>query len=61
MIFSLASKLGTHTPYLVSVAICSKENKSEQRKVPKQALACLISIILSIFLHFVIDYWTSLS
>jgi hypothetical protein len=38
-IFSLASKLGTYTPYLLSVAICSKEKRREEKrkkeKVPK--------------------------
>jgi hypothetical protein len=37
-IFSLASKLGTYIPYLLSVAICSKEKKREEikkEKVPK--------------------------
>jgi hypothetical protein len=47
------------------VEICSKENKREERKKEKsfkaQALACLMSIVVSLFLHFVIDYWTSLS
>jgi hypothetical protein len=31
-IFSLASKLGTYIPYLLSVATCSKEKKIEERK-----------------------------
>jgi hypothetical protein len=30
--FSLALKLGTFTPYLLSMAIFSKENKREERK-----------------------------
>jgi hypothetical protein len=30
-IFSLASKLGTYIPYLLSVAPCSKEKKREER------------------------------
>jgi hypothetical protein len=35
IIFSLASKLGTYIPYLLSVVICSKENKREERKKEK--------------------------
>jgi hypothetical protein len=31
-IFSLASKLGTYTPYLLLVATCSKEKIREERK-----------------------------
>jgi hypothetical protein len=57
-IFSLASKLGTYIPYLLSVAICSKEKKrkekrrkkerkKERKKFQAQGLACLMSIVLS--------------
>jgi hypothetical protein len=49
-IFSLASKLGTYIPYLLSVATCSKEkrrNKERKKKFQAQALACLMSIVLS--------------
>jgi hypothetical protein len=63
IIFSLASKLGTYTSYLRLVANYSKENKIEERKKSSkaQALPCLMSIVLSFILHFVIDCWTSLS
>jgi membrane protein YqaA with SNARE-associated domain len=58
-IFSLASKLGTYIPYLLSVSTCSKEKKrkekkrkekrrkKERKKFQAQALACLMFIILS--------------
>jgi hypothetical protein len=48
--FSLASKLGPYIPYLLSVATCSKEKKRKERKkrnFKEQALAYLMSIVLS--------------
>jgi hypothetical protein len=48
-IFYLALKLGTYTPYLLSVVVYSREIKEERKKNSKsQALACLMSIVLSI-------------
>jgi hypothetical protein len=49
-VFSLASKLGTYIPYLLSVVTCSKEKRREKIKKEKfqaQALACFMSIVLS--------------
>jgi hypothetical protein len=47
-IFSLALKLSTYTPYLLSVVVYSRER--EERKKEKnskaQALACLMSMVL---------------
>jgi hypothetical protein len=56
-IFSLALNLGTYTPYLFSVVVYSKEReKMKERKNYKgQALACLMSIVLSFVLYYVID------
>jgi hypothetical protein len=45
--FSLDLKLGTYTTYLFSVAICSKEKRRKKANSKTEALACLMSIILS--------------
>jgi hypothetical protein len=41
-IFSLASKLGTYIPYLLSVATCSKEKK-KKKKVPSTS-TCMFNV-----------------
>jgi hypothetical protein len=45
-IFSLASKFGTCILYLLSVVFVEKK-REERKKFQAQALACLISIVLS--------------
>jgi uncharacterized protein YggT (Ycf19 family) len=60
-IFSLALKLGTYTPYLLLVVVYSRKRRKKENNSKAQALACLMSIVLSFFMHFVIDCWTSLS
>jgi hypothetical protein len=44
--FSLALKLGIYTSYLPSVVVYSKE-REETKNSKAQALACLMSIVLS--------------
>jgi hypothetical protein len=43
-------KLGTYTPYLLSVVVYSRKRRKKERKKEKnsktQALACLMSIVL---------------
>jgi hypothetical protein len=50
-IFSLALKPGTYTPYLILVVVYSRKRRKKERKKEKnskvQALAYLISIVLS--------------
>jgi hypothetical protein len=35
-IFSLAAKLATYIPYVLSVATCSKENKRKEKRIKKE-------------------------
>jgi hypothetical protein len=48
-IFSLALKLGTYTPYLISVVVYSREREERKKEnnYKAQALACLMSLVLS--------------
>jgi hypothetical protein len=56
-------KLGTYTSYLLSVVVYSREREERKKEnnSKAQALACLMSMVLSFVLHYVIDCWTSLS
>jgi hypothetical protein len=47
-VFSLTLKLGKYTPYLLSVIFYSRKKERKKEKNSKaQALACLMSIVLS--------------
>jgi hypothetical protein len=45
--FSLALKLGTYTPYLLLVVAYSRKRRKKENNSKAQALACLMSIVLS--------------
>jgi hypothetical protein len=54
-IFSLAWKLGTYIPYLISVATCSKEKNREERQFQSTS-TCMFNVH-SILFVFALCYW----
>jgi hypothetical protein len=46
-ILSLALKLDTYTPYLLSVVVYSREREKRKKNSKAQALECLMSVVLS--------------